>query len=179
MTQTAKLTASTDLTASAHFGYAVAISGNTVVVGAYEATVGGNRLQGAAYVFVQSGSAWPQSQELLASDGAANKMFGYSVAIDGSSIVVGLGAYVFQSSATLSPAAILGGTAIANSSGTSAGNTAIANPVLATTANGGLQKLPLAAAYLPYESQSQPQQSDNKRSLAIRAIDLALLEYAV
>ena len=33
------------------FGSSVAISGNTVVVGADGATVGGNTYQGAAYVF--------------------------------------------------------------------------------------------------------------------------------
>ena len=50
MTQTAKLTAS-DGTAYDCFGSGVSISGNTVVVGALEKTVGGNQYQGAAYVF--------------------------------------------------------------------------------------------------------------------------------
>ena len=50
MTQTAKLTAS-DGTEFDCFGSGVSISGNTVVVGALEKTVGGNQYQGAAYVF--------------------------------------------------------------------------------------------------------------------------------
>ena len=51
MTQTAKLTAS-DGAAYDHFGVSVSISGNTVVVGACNATVGGTS-QGAAYVFTE------------------------------------------------------------------------------------------------------------------------------
>ena len=45
MTQTAKLTAS-DGAASDDFGDSVSISGNTVVVGAPDATVGGNATRG-------------------------------------------------------------------------------------------------------------------------------------
>ena len=50
MNQTAKLTAS-DGAAGDDFGQSLAISGDTVVVGALLATVGGNSDQGAAYVF--------------------------------------------------------------------------------------------------------------------------------
>ena len=57
MTQTAKLTAS-DGAADDDFGSSVSISGNTVVVGADGATVGGNSYQGAAYVFTEPGSGW-------------------------------------------------------------------------------------------------------------------------
>ena len=52
MTQTAKLTAA-DGAAYDEFGNSVSISGNTVVVGAVRATVNGNRLEGAAYVFTE------------------------------------------------------------------------------------------------------------------------------
>ena len=86
-TQTAELTAS-DGAAGNYFGYSVAISGNTVVVGAYNTTVGGIK-QGAAYVFTESGSAWTQTAELTASDGAAGNDFGDSVAISGNTVVVG------------------------------------------------------------------------------------------
>jgi hypothetical protein len=106
--QTAKLTAS-DGAAGAAFGNSVAIDSNTVVVGAYEATVGGNSRQGAAYVFTESGSAWNQTAKLTASDGATYDLFGDSVAISGNTVVVGAflatvggndqqgAAYVFQS----------------------------------------------------------------------------------
>ena len=74
MTQTAKLTAS-DGAADDRFGDSVSISGNTVVVGAPNATVGGNSGQGAAYVFTEPGSGWAnmtQTAKLTASDGAAD-----------------------------------------------------------------------------------------------------------
>ncbi|MGO8748092.1 MAG: IPT/TIG domain-containing protein [Thermoguttaceae bacterium] len=87
--QEAKLTAS-DGEAGDSFGDSVAISGNTVVVGAEYATVGGNSLQGAAYVFTDSGgSTWTQVDKLTASDGMANDRFGASVAISGNTILVG------------------------------------------------------------------------------------------
>ncbi len=88
MTQTAKLTAS-DGVAYDHFGISVAISGDTIVVGAS----GSNSSQGAAYVFVKPTGGWTgamtQTAKLTASDGAANDYFGGSVAISGDTIVVG------------------------------------------------------------------------------------------
>jgi len=82
------------------FGYAVAVSGNTVVVGAYtedsNATgVGGNQGNdsaldaGAVYVFVRSGVTWSQQAYLKASNTDASDYFGYSVAIAGDTVVVG------------------------------------------------------------------------------------------
>jgi autotransporter-associated beta strand protein len=89
---TAKLTASGGA-AGDSFGFSVSISGKTVVVGAPDATVGSNGGQGAAYVFVSSGSAWvnmTQPAEITASDGAAGDNFGTSVAINesGNTVVV-------------------------------------------------------------------------------------------
>lgn len=89
--QTAELTAS-DGAAGDQFGWSVAISGNTVVVGSPFHTVSANASQGAAYVFVEPASGWSsmtQTAELVASDGAANAFFGSSVAISGNNIVVG------------------------------------------------------------------------------------------
>jgi len=86
--QQAKLTAS-DGAAGAFFGGSVSISGNTMVVGADSATVGGDNYQGAAYVFTESGSRWTQTAKLTASDGAAYADFGGSVSISGNTIVVG------------------------------------------------------------------------------------------
>ncbi|HEY9405776.1 MAG TPA: hypothetical protein VIQ24_24210, partial [Pyrinomonadaceae bacterium] len=71
------------------FGANVAISGDTAIVGASEDDVAGNSNQGAAYVFVRSGTAWIQQQKLLAGDGAAVDHFGISVAISGDTAVVG------------------------------------------------------------------------------------------
>jgi len=71
------------------FGYSVAISGDTAVVGACADEVGANAMQGSAYVFVRSGTTWSQQQQLTASDGAAGDEFGYSVALSGETAVVG------------------------------------------------------------------------------------------
>ncbi|MGH9018123.1 MAG: FG-GAP repeat protein, partial [Acidimicrobiales bacterium] len=57
----------------------------TAVVGAPYA----NSYTGAAYVFTKVAGTWLQQAELLASDGASNDEFGWSVAISGSTVVVG------------------------------------------------------------------------------------------
>jgi len=86
--QQAKLVAA-DGSANDSFGYSVAVSGNTVVVGAYIDNVGANVDQGSAYVFVRSGVTWTQQAQLVAADGAAGDTFGRSVAIGGDTVVVG------------------------------------------------------------------------------------------
>jgi trimeric autotransporter adhesin len=89
--QLAELTASDGVDAD-FFGISVAISGNTVVVGAVNATIGGNASQGAAYIFVKPARGWAnmtQTAKLTASNGQANDGFGGSVGIAGSTIVVG------------------------------------------------------------------------------------------
>jgi len=87
-TEKAELTASDGL-ANDKFGSSVAISGSTIVVGAFQHTVGSNTFQGAAYVYVESGGIWTQQAELTASDGGGYQDFGYSVAISGSTVLVG------------------------------------------------------------------------------------------
>jgi len=82
--QRAKLTAA-DAAPSAYFGYMVALSGSTVVVGA----PGRNTGTGAAYVYAGSGSTWSQRAELTASDPATTAYFGWSVALSGSTALVG------------------------------------------------------------------------------------------
>jgi hypothetical protein len=69
------------------FGSAVAISGNTMVVGAPAA---GNDT-GAAYVFTRSapGASWTHAQALTGSNSSGGSYFGSAVAIDGNTIVVG------------------------------------------------------------------------------------------
>ncbi len=70
------------------FGQAIAISGETVVVGAYLNNDLGND-SGSAYVFVRSGAVWTEQQKLLPSDGAENDAFGIGVTVLGNTIVVG------------------------------------------------------------------------------------------
>jgi hypothetical protein len=71
------------------FSYSVALDGDTVLVGAYRDDVGANIDQGSAYVFTRSDSSWTQQAKLTADDGAASDYFGYSVAIDGDTLLVG------------------------------------------------------------------------------------------
>jgi MYXO-CTERM domain-containing protein len=74
-----------DGAADDHFGYSVSVSEDTAVVGARDKA----SYQGAAYVFARSGTTWTEQQKLLASDGAADDNFGYSVAVSGDTAVVG------------------------------------------------------------------------------------------
>ena len=60
--ETAKLTAS-DGAASDGFGSSVAVSGDTVVVGAVPATTSAPGDQGSAYVFVKPGAAWVERNQ--------------------------------------------------------------------------------------------------------------------
>ena len=90
--QISKLTAS-DGAAGDLFGHSVAVDGGTAVVGAFEDESG----KGAAYVLVKDSSsgAWSQVAKLTASDGAAGvggaagDHFGWSVAVDVNTVVVG------------------------------------------------------------------------------------------
>jgi hypothetical protein len=79
--QQQKLTAS-DAAPNDDFGLAVALSGDTAVVGAEN---------NSAYVFVRSGTRWSEQQKLTASDAAAGAggFFGNSVAVSGDTAVVG------------------------------------------------------------------------------------------
>jgi FG-GAP repeat len=86
--QQAELTA-LDSAAYNYFGNSVALNGGTIVVGAPGYTTASNTSQGAAYVFTQNGSNWSQQAELTASDGAPLDEFGWSVALDASTAVVG------------------------------------------------------------------------------------------
>ena len=97
-TQQAELIPSQDDRAAFdEFGSAVAVSGDTVVIGARRQ----NSDQGAAYVFVRNGTTWSQqATKLTASDGAAGHGFGAAVAISGDTAVIGAGganaSYVFK-----------------------------------------------------------------------------------
>ncbi len=83
----AKLTAS-DGAAGDVFGISVAISGDTVVIGADLTDEKGSN-SGAAYVFSRSGNTWSQQVKLTADDGAAGDLFGIRVALSGDTAVIG------------------------------------------------------------------------------------------
>ena len=85
------------------FGISVAVDGDTVVVGADGDDDNGS-YSGSAYIYRFDGSSWIETK-LIASDGASNEYFGYSVAVDGDTVVVGAyrdddytgSAYVYRS----------------------------------------------------------------------------------
>ncbi|MBC8504248.1 MAG: sortase, partial [Chloroflexi bacterium] len=93
MTETAKLTA--EGSRSLNFGISVAISGDTVVVGANWAGSVPRFGQGSAYIFVKPGGGWATTSsydaKLTASDAVDNEEehFGRSVAISGDNVVAG------------------------------------------------------------------------------------------
>ena len=85
------------------FGYSNSISGDTIIVGAYEedsnqttitngATASSNNSNsnsGAAYVFKRTGSVWAQEAYLKASNAGNGDQLGISLGISGDTIVVG------------------------------------------------------------------------------------------
>lgn len=88
--QEAILTAS-DAESGDRFGWSVAVSGNYAIVGApYEDSGGAD--SGAAYVFFRNEGGennWGQVAKLTASDAESGDQFGWSVTIDGDTVVVG------------------------------------------------------------------------------------------
>lgn len=83
-----------------HFGVTVAVSGDTIIIGARgedsgATGVNGNQASnsinasGAAYVFVRNGTTWSQQGYLKASNTGEDDLFGSAVAISGDTIVVG------------------------------------------------------------------------------------------
>ena len=74
-------------------GASVAVSGDTVVVGAPYHAVGGHLDQGAVYVFVRPAAGWAStsapSAELTVGDGAPDDVLGSSVGVSGDTIVAG------------------------------------------------------------------------------------------
>lgn len=78
------------------FGTAVAISGDTIAIGApcdgkYDAssTNDPNSCYGAVYIFTRTGSTWSQQAYLKASNRESHDFFGSSIALDGDTLVVG------------------------------------------------------------------------------------------
>jgi hypothetical protein len=95
--------------ANDYFGISVAISDDTLAVGAYQedsgaTSVNGNQADdsvsnsGAVYVFRRAGTAWQQEAYLKASNTGSGDQFGTNVAISANSLAVG--AYQEDSAAT-------------------------------------------------------------------------------
>ena len=75
-----------DLGPNDNFGFSVAISGDTVLVGSW---IGGPGGPGSAYVFRREGGDWVELIKLTASDGASGDRFGVSVGVSGDVAIVG------------------------------------------------------------------------------------------
>lgn len=85
----AKLTASAPATGDDigdAFGFSVAVSGDTAVVGAPSDDLG-SKDQGSAYVFTRDGALWTEDQQLSGSVSAAGDNFGFSVSVSGDTVV--------------------------------------------------------------------------------------------
>lgn len=88
-TQTAKLTVS-DGAGSDSLGTSVAIDGDVIVAGApNDDPSTTNTNQGALYTFARTGSNRTETAKLTASDGAPSDALGFSVAVDGDTVVAG------------------------------------------------------------------------------------------
>jgi hypothetical protein len=70
-----------------YFGRAVAVSGDTAILGAPRKDDNGSD-SGAAYVFRFDGASWVEEAKLLASDGEPGDQFGTAVAVCGDTVAV-------------------------------------------------------------------------------------------
>ncbi|MBC8170888.1 MAG: FG-GAP repeat protein [Anaerolineae bacterium] len=91
-TQQTKLIAS-DGGSQDYFGFKVSLSsdGNTALIGARNQMVGENYEQGSAYIYTRAGGIWTEQAQLIASDGAEEDEFGFSVSLsgDGNTALIG------------------------------------------------------------------------------------------
>jgi FG-GAP repeat/Thrombospondin type 3 repeat/Bacterial TSP3 repeat len=72
------------------FGASVAVSGDTALIGAYSNDTANGQNSGAVYVYERSAqNIWTQSAVLYADDGSAGDVFGFDVAIDADSALIG------------------------------------------------------------------------------------------
>ena len=103
--QQAELTAS-DAIAGAQFGQAVALSGDTLVIGAPLDRPTPSAFQGgSAYVFTRNGTTWSQQAKVISPNPTLQGNFANSVAVNGDTAVIGAArnersAYVFTRTGT-------------------------------------------------------------------------------
>jgi hypothetical protein len=98
-----------DATYGDHFGYRVAVLGETLVGTAPNANSINSNWDGAAYIFRRTGSHWSQIAKLASQDPLGSGTFGVSVAIGDGRVLVGAqglpgteshgGAYIFEEGA--------------------------------------------------------------------------------
>jgi hypothetical protein len=92
LTQTQKITSS-DGASNDAYGSSVALAenstGNRALIGAPDAMVGRNKVQGKAYVLRELGGMWGEAARITASDGVILNYFGWAVALDRETALVG------------------------------------------------------------------------------------------
>jgi len=77
-----------------NFGESVAIAGTTAVIGAPGDAPGSSTLlPGAAYVYTGSGSTWTRHQKLMYPAGTKGDIFGYSLAMNSTTMLIGMPIY--------------------------------------------------------------------------------------
>lgn len=80
-------TGTNGITNNSKFGFSVALTNNTLVVGAPYAKGAANS-SGAVYVYNHTGAAWGTPQKISAPGGASGDEFGYDIAINNSNLVI-------------------------------------------------------------------------------------------
>jgi hypothetical protein len=94
-TEQQKLVASDALTSNGgHFGSSVAISNDTIIIGAPFDYPDLDGVVGSAYVYLRSGILWAEQQKLRASDLILGEVFGFSVSVSNDTAVVGAVGYI-------------------------------------------------------------------------------------
>jgi len=86
--EVAKLTAS-DGASYDRFGISVALDGDTALIGVLK-----GRNSGSAYVFTRNAGVWTEQAKLTASDSTDRDFFGWPVAVDGDTALIGAYTYV-------------------------------------------------------------------------------------
>jgi hypothetical protein len=77
-----------NLQAGALFGASVALSGQTLVIGATNLDGTSSLGEGAVFTFQRIGGAWVQTQKLVAADAKPHALFGSDLALQGSTLLV-------------------------------------------------------------------------------------------
>ena len=112
MTETAVLTASDGVNNDGFGQPTVSSDGNTIFIGASQATVGANSQQGAAYIYAKPAGGWVTTSnfdaKLTASDGQPFDLFGFcqnsvSLSGDGNTIIAGAPQLNFASNHSTGP----------------------------------------------------------------------------
>lgn len=71
------------------FGFHLSIDGDYCVIGAHKADIGSNTDQGAAYVFLRTGTSWAQQAKIINPSGMSSDLFGSAVSLNGNDLAIG------------------------------------------------------------------------------------------